>query len=144
MARAKNGDMVSVHYTAKLEDGEVVDSTAQQEPWRFKLGESRVIAGFEEAVVGMSPGESKTVKVSSDKAYGPHRKERLLVVDRDRLPKHVKPKVGQYLRIPQGDGTVATVTVAGISESKVTIDTNHPLAGKNLVFDIELVEILKP
>jgi peptidylprolyl isomerase len=141
MAQAKEGDTVRVHYTAKLADGEVVDTTEEKEPWEFKLGEGNVIRGFEEAVVGMNPGESKTVSVPSDKAYGPHRKERILVVDREKFPKHVTPEKGQYLRIPQQDGTTATVTVTEVSELNVTIDGNHPLAGKDLVFDIELVEI---
>jgi peptidylprolyl isomerase len=141
VAKAKEGDTVRVHYTAKLKGGEVVDTTEEREPWEFKLGEGNVIPGFEEAVVGMNPGESKTVSVPSDKAYGPHRKERILVVERDKFPKNMKPEKGQYLRIPQQDGTTATVTVIEVSESKVTIDGNHPLAGKDLVFDIELVEV---
>jgi peptidylprolyl isomerase len=142
MARAKDGETVRVHYTAKMEDGKVVDSTADQDPWEFTLGKGNVIPGFEQAVIGMSPGESKTVKVSSDKAYGPHLKERILEIDRNRFPKHITPEVGQHLRIPQQDGTTAAVTVTAVSESKVTIDGNHPLAGKDLVFDIELVAIV--
>lgn len=142
MPQAKEGDTIRVHYTAKLEDGKVVDTTEEQDPWQFTLGEGRVIRGFEEAIIGMSPGESKTVKVESERAYGPHRKERILAIDRERFPKNISPEVGQYLRIPQQDGTTATVTVTAISESKVTIDGNHPLAGKDLVFDIELVEIV--
>ena len=142
MAQAKDGDTVKVHYSAKLEDGEVVDSTAEQDPWEFTLGEGRVIRGFEEAIIGMSPGESKTVEVPSDRAYGPHRKERIVKLDRGKFPQHITPEVGQHLRIPQQDGTTATVTVLQVSESKVTIDGNHPLAGKDLVFDIELVKIV--
>lgn len=142
MAQAKDGDTVRVHYTAKLEDGKVVDTTADQDPWQFTLGEGRVIPGFKEAIIGMNPGESKTVKVPSDRAYGPHRRERILVIDRGRLPKHITPEVGQHLRIPQQDGITATVTVTAVSESKVTIDGNHPLTGKDLTFAIELVEIV--
>ncbi len=141
MAPAKDGDTVRVHYTAKLEDGKIVDTTADQDPWQFTLGEGRVIPGLEEAIIGMSAGELQTVKVSSDRAYGPHRKERILVIDRDRFPKHITPEIGQHLRIPQQDGTTATVTVTAVTESEVTIDGNHPLAGKDLIFEIELIEI---
>ena len=142
MTQAKDGDTVRVHYTAKLEDGKVVDTTADQDPWQFTLGEGRVIPGFKEAIIGMSPGESKTVKVPSDRAYGSHRKERILVIDRGRFPKHITPEVGQHLRIPKQDGTTATVTVTAVSDSKVTIDGNHPLTGKDLTFDIQLLEIV--
>jgi peptidylprolyl isomerase len=142
MKKAKDGDTVRVHYTAKLQDGEVVDTTQKQDPWEFKLGEGHVIKGFEEAVIGMNPGESKTVDVPFDKAYGPYQEERILSVDRSKFPKHINPQAGQYLRIPQPDGTIATVTVTEVTESKITIDGNHPLAGKDLVFDIQLVEIV--
>jgi len=142
MAQAEDGDTVRVHYTAKLEDGKIVDTTAGRNPWKFTLGEGRVIPGFEKAIIGMSPGESKTVKVPSDRAYGPHLEKRILMIDRDRFPKHITPEVGQHLRIPQQDGTTATVTVTAVSESKVTIDGNHPLSGKDLTFDIELIEIV--
>ena len=142
MAQAKNGDTVKVHYTAKLEDGKVIDTSINHEPWQFTIGEDKLIQGFKEAVIGMNPGESKTVKVPADKAYGPHRKGMALVVDRNKLPEHIKPEVGQQLRIPQADGKTAVVTVIDVSESKVTIDANHPLAGKDLTFDIELIEIV--
>jgi len=142
MAQAKNGDTVKVHYTAKLEDGKVIDTSVNDDPWQFTIGKREVIQGFEETVIGMNPGESKTIKVSADKAYGPYRKGMVLVVDRNRLPEHLELKVGQQLRIPQADGRTAAVTVIDVSESKVTIDANHPLAGKDLTFDIELIKIV--
>lgn len=142
MKKAKEGDTVKVHYTAKLQDGEVVDTTQKQDPWEFTLGEGHVIRGFEEAVIGMNPGESKTIDIPSDKAYGPYQQERILSIDRSKFPKHITPEVGQYLRIPQPGGATATVTITEVTESKVTIDGNHPLAGKDLVFDIQLVEIV--
>ena len=142
MAQAKNGDTVKVHYTGKLEDGTVFDSSTNRDPLQFTIGEGRVIPGFEQAVVGMNPGESKTTKVPADKAYGPHRKEMVLVVDRNQLPVDLKPKIGQQLQSRQADGGTMRVTVTDVSESSVTLDANHPSAGKDLTFDVQLVEIV--
>jgi FKBP-type peptidyl-prolyl cis-trans isomerase 2 len=142
MTQAKQGDMVKVHYTGKLEDGTVFDSSQKKDPILFKIGEGQVISGFDQAVVGMSPGESKTAKVVADKAYGPHREEMVLKVERSQFPEKVEPQVGQQYQIPQEDGKKNIVTVTNISGASVTLDGNHPLAGKDLVFDIELVEIV--
>jgi len=142
MAQAKHGDTVKVHYTGQLEDGTVFDSSVKRDPLQFKIGEGQVISDFERAVVGMSAGESKTTKVPADKAYGPYRKEMLIAVDRDKFPAHTKPEVGQQYQISQEGGRKTVVTVTDVSESSVTIDANHPLAGKDLTFDIQLIEIL--
>ena len=142
MAKAKNGDAVKVHYTAKLEDGTVFHSSESREPIRFTIREGNVIPGFEEAVVGMSPGESKTEKVPADQAFGPYREELVVDIDRGRIPGGVDPKVGQRLRYEKTDGGTTEVLVTGVTESKVTLDANHPLARNDLVFDIELLEIL--
>ena len=142
MAQAKNGDTVKVHYTGKLEDGTVFDTSINRDPLQFTIGENQVIPGFEQAVVGMNPGESKTTKVPADKAYGPHHKEMVIVVDRNQFPANLEPKVGQQLQIRQADGRAIVVTVTDVSESSVTLDANHPLAGKDLTFDIQLIEIL--
>jgi peptidylprolyl isomerase len=142
MAQAKNGDTVKVHYTGKLEDGTVFDTSIERDPLQFTIGEGRVIPGFEQTVVGMNPGESKTTKIPADKAYGPHRKEMVLVVDRNQFPVDLKPKVGQQLQSRQADGGAMRVTVTDVSESSVTLDANHPLAGKDLTFDVRLVEIV--
>ncbi|MFX1555548.1 MAG: peptidylprolyl isomerase [Promethearchaeota archaeon] len=142
MVKAKNGDTVKVHYTGKLEDGTVFDSSESREPIKFKIGEGNVIPGFEEAVVGMSPGESKTEKVPADQAFGPYREELVVEIDRGRIPGVVDPKVGQRLRLEKKDGGITEVLVTGVSESKVTFDANHPLARDDLIFDIELLEIL--
>ena len=142
MAKAKNGDTVKVHYTGKLEDGTVFDSSESREPIKFTIGEGNVIPGFEEAVVGMSPGESKTEKVPADQAFGPYREELVVEVDRERMPGGGDPKVGQRLRVDKTDGGITEVLVTGVTESKVTLDANHPLAGNDLVFDIQLLEIL--
>ena len=141
MAKAKKGDTVKVHYTGKLDDGEVFDTSTNSEPVEFKIGEEKIIDGFEQAVLGMQVGESTTVKIPSDKAYGEYKDEMVLEVGRDQLPPDLDPEVGQKLQLTQADDKMIIVTVTEVSESKVTLDANHPLAGKNLNFEIELVEI---
>ncbi|HDH96842.1 MAG TPA: peptidylprolyl isomerase [Proteobacteria bacterium] len=143
MAQAKEGDTVRVHYTGKLEDGTVFDSSVEREPLEFTIGEGQIIPGFEQAVIGMQPGEKKTVDVPPEKAYGPHREELVLEVERAKFPEHIDPQVGQQLQIPQPYGQAVIVTVTDVSETSVTLDANHPLAGKNLTFDIELIEIVQ-
>jgi peptidylprolyl isomerase len=142
MAQAKNGDTVNVHYTGKLKDGTIFDSSADREPLEFTIGEGQIIPGFEQGVVGMEPGETKTVNIPADKAYGLHRKELVLVVDKSRIPAHLKPEVGRQLKLNQPGGQAVPVRVTGVSESKVTVDANQPLAGKDLTFDVQLVEIV--
>jgi peptidylprolyl isomerase len=141
MVKAKNGDTVTVHYTGRLEDGTVFDSSANRDPLEFTLGDGLLIPGFEQAVLGMSPGESKTAEVSADQAYGPHREAMVVEIDRQEFPPHFQPEVGQQLQIPQSEGQVARLIVTAVSEQKVTLDANHPLAGRDLTFDIQLVEI---
>ena len=141
MNQAKNGDNVKVHYTGKLEDGTVFDSSEKRDPLAFKIGDGQIIPGFEQAVVGMKPGESKVVEVPQDKAYGPYRDEMILVVDLKQVPPNIKLEVGQKLQIPQADGRKILVTVSDISEKDVKLDANHPLAGKDLTFEVHLVEI---
>ncbi len=142
MAQAKNGDKVKIHYTGKLEDETVFDSSVEREPLEFIVGDGKIIPGFEKAVVGMAPGESKTVTISPDMAYGPHRNELVVDVERERVPCNLELKVGGFVQIRQRDGGVIQAKVTGVSESNVTLDANHPLAGKDLTFDIRLVEIV--
>ncbi len=142
MTQAKMGDTVKVHYTGKLEDGTVFDTSTNRDPLQFTIGEGRVIPSFEQAVVGMNPGESKNTKIPADKAYGPHREELVLVIDRNQFPVDLNPEVGQRLQSRQADGRTIVVTVTDVSESSVTLDANHPLAGEDLTFDIRLLEIL--
>ncbi len=142
MTDAKKGDTVKVHYTGKLDDGSVFDTSREGEPLEFIIGEGHVIPGFEDAVVGMSQGEKKTVRIESKEAYGPHYDEGIIVVDRANFPDDLKPKLGDVLQIPQQDGDPLIVTITEITDTKITLDANHPLAGKDLTFDIELVEIL--
>jgi peptidylprolyl isomerase len=142
MAQAENGNVVKVHYTGKLKDGTVFDTSVDRDPLQFTIGEGQIIPGFEKAVIGMDTGDSKTITVPSEQAYGPHHEDLLLVVDRDQIPPHLTPEAGQRLEIHQADGQTIPVTVAEVSDANITLDANHPLAGRDLVFDIELVEIV--
>ena len=141
MAQAQRGDMVTVHYTGKLEDGTVFDSSVGREPLQFAIGDGKIIPGFEQAVIGMAPGESKTETIPSDRAYGPHHEEMVLVVDRQQIPETIPVQVGQQLQIRQPTGQTIPVLVTDITDSQVTLDANHPLAGENLTFEIQLVAI---
>jgi len=141
MSKAKDGDTVKVHYTGKLEDGSVFDFSADGDPLEFTIGEGRIILGFEEAVKGMEAGESKTVNISPEDAYGAYQEELVVMIERKEFPPHLEPEAGQELQISQPNGATAVVTVVEVTDSVVKIDANHPLAGKDLTFDIELVAI---
>jgi len=140
-ARAKDGDTVKVQYTGTLEDGSIFDTSVGGEPIEFTLGQGQLIPGFEKAVIGMKVGESKTVNIPVDDAYGPYRDDLVAVVGRENLPEGMNPVVGQQLQITQADGSAIVVTVIKVSETTITIDANHPLVGKKLTFEITLVEI---
>jgi len=144
MTQAKEDDTVRVHYTVKLDKDTIVGSTKDQEPLQFTLGKGQVLPGFEQAVVGMNSGESKTVLVTADQAFGPYLDEMVVVVDRGRLPEGINPKEGNRIQLQSRSGETVTVTVMDVSESTVTIDGNHPLAGKDLIFDIEFIEVVQP
>jgi len=135
-AVAKSGDTVKVHYTGRLNDNTVFDTSVGSEPMEFTLGEGRLIPGFEQAVTGMQVGESKTVTIPVDEAYGQRRDDLIFEVGRDDLPADINPEVGMQLPTSQG-----TVTIIEVSEKTIKIDANHPLAGQDLTFDIELIEI---
>jgi peptidylprolyl isomerase len=140
-AQAKNGDTVQVNYTGKLADGTVFDSSVGREPLEFTLGADQVIPGFEKAVFGMKVGEKKTVTIPVDEAYGPYRDDLVAEVPREKLPEDITPEVGQQLGVKRTDGGTSIVTIISVSDNAVTIDANHPLAGKDLTFEIELVKI---
>ncbi len=143
MTQAESGNTVKVHYTGKLGDGTVFDSSIDRDPLQFTLGKGQMIPGFEQAVVGMNLNESKTVTIPMDQAYGPHREEMVTVIERNQIPENMQQlEVGQQLQIRQGDGQTFLVVVTNVSESSVTLDANHPLAGKDLTFDLQLVEII--
>jgi FKBP-type peptidyl-prolyl cis-trans isomerase 2 len=141
MVQAKPGDTVKIHYTGRLDDGTVFDSSVNREPLEFTLSGGQVIPGFDEAVLGMTPGESKTQKIPMDQAYGPHREEMVLEISRQQIPPELEPEVGQQLQVQQENGQTIPVFVTEVTESNVTLDANHPLAGEDLTFDIQLVEI---
>jgi peptidylprolyl isomerase len=140
MQAASTGDLVRVHYTGKLDDGSVFDSSAGRDPLQFRLGGGEVIPGFEQAVTGMSPGEERRVTIPADEAYGARREELVLVVSRQELPAEMEPEVGQQLQMSQ-DGQDFVVTISDVTEQDVVLDANHPLAGEDLTFELQLVDI---
>ena len=140
--KVKKGDTVKVQYTCRLENGTAIDSTVGREPLGFTLGKDEVIKGLEEAVRRMEVGESKTVSVSAEKAYGPYHDEWVLEVGRDKLSEEWKPEVGLHFELPLEGGQSSTALVTRVSQSSVTLDFNHPLAGKGLIFEVSLLEIV--
>ena len=142
MGQAKNGNKVKLHFTGKLDDGTVFASSADSEPIEFTLGQHEILPGLEEAVEGMAIGESRTVKISSEQAYGQRREDLTQEIPKEHLPADLAPEVGQRLRIDRPDGEPVLVSVAAVSDATITIDGNHPLAGQDLTFELEMVEIL--
>ena len=138
---AKLGDTVAVHYTGKLADGSVFDTSKDRDPLQFVLGQRRVIPGFDKAIAGMSPGEKKTAKIPADDAYGPRRPELIVEFARERIPPDLSPEIGQQLQVQTAAGEAIPAVVIEASDSAVTLDANHPLAGQDLTFEIELVEV---
>lgn len=138
---AKDGNTVKVHYTGKLDDGTIFDTSVEREPLEFTIGAGQIIPGFEEAVRRMQVGQVKTVTIPADEAYGPHNEDMVLVVERDKLPENLNPVVGQRLQKQQENGNMDVVVVTEFSDTTITLDANHPLAGKALTFEIELVEM---
>ena len=146
MSQAKNGDTVKIHYTGKLADGFEFDSSKGSEPLSFTLGKGEVIPGFEKAVEGLAVGDTRTVEIPADQAYGPHRDEMVIKASRSEIPEDLELKVGGRLegrsQPEKGQEPQRVIfTITGLSDDEVTLDANHPLAGKDLTFDIELVEI---
>lgn len=142
MVQAKNGDRVQVHYIGKLLSGEVFDSSYERGPIEFVIGEKKLIPSFENSVIGMSEGEKKSVSIASQDAYGEYRDDLVTEIEKNRLPEDLNPKVGEILQITTQNGTVINFSVVDISDDAIKLDANHPLAGKDLVFEIELVKII--
>ena len=142
MVQVKSGDKITVHYTGKLTDGTLFDSSAGREPLAFEVGSGMVIVGFDEGVTGMTIGEKKTVQIPVEKAYGAMDPNYLAVFNKVEIPSDIPYEVGMQLNMHQdGTGQVAQVTVTEITPDSITLDANHPLAGKDLIFDIELVGV---
>ncbi len=141
MTQAKTGDNVQVHYTGTLLNGTVFDSSLEREPLAFTLGKGQVIDGFDDAVTGMAPGERKTVTIPAAQAYGEHREELVAVVPRENFPPDITPEVGLQLQMRQPNGRGMIVVVTDLDDATVTLDANHPLAGADLIFALELVAI---
>lgn len=142
MPQVKNGDTVQVHYTGKLSDGSVFDTSTKRGPLEFSVGAHQVVPGFEQTVIGMSPGESKTSVIPAEKAYGLRDDQLIVRMEKSRLPEDLDLEVDDRLQVRRPDGQIMNVTVAEITDSTVVLDGNHFLAGKDLTFDIELVAIV--
>ena len=142
MAQVKQGDTVKVHYTGTFDDGTVFDTSAEREPLQFTIGSGQVIPGFDNAVLNMTLGEKKTVNIPAEEAYGPRSEELVAEVGRDRFPSDLELEIGQQLQVGLADGDQAVVLIVDISETTVKLDANHPMAGMDLNFELELIEIL--
>lgn len=141
MSQAKTGDTVKIHYTGTLEDGTEFDSSAGREPLEFEMGSGQVIPGFDTAVDGMTIGDSKTVTIPPAEAYGDRHDQLVQQVPKSALPDDMKPEVGMQLQSQSPEGQIMNLVVVEVEEESITVDANHPLAGKALTFAIELVEI---
>jgi FKBP-type peptidyl-prolyl cis-trans isomerase 2 len=141
MAKAKIGDKVKVHFEGYLEDGTIFGSTMGEEPFEFTVGEKNMLPGFENAVIGMQKGETKTITLPPEEAYGLSRKELVHVMERSGFPEEIDLEVGKRLRVRTQDGKHAVVTIKDVTDDSIVLDENDPLAGKTLIFKIELVEI---
>lgn len=142
MQAVKNGDTVKVHYQGRLTDGTMFDSSEGRAPLEFKVGAHMVIKGFENGVLEMTPGEKKTIHIPVDQAYGPKNDEMIMEFPKANIPPDLNPEVGMELQMSNPEGHVFQVRVAAVGSEFITLDANHPLAGQDLVFDLELVEIV--
>lgn len=139
--KAEKGDTVAVHYTGKLDNGEVFDSSQGREPLEFEVGGGQVIPGFDRAVDGLEVGASREIRIEPEEAYGEPRDDLLVDVDRSQFPDEGEPQVGQQVQVQVAPGENRVATIREIADESIQLDLNHPLAGKPLTFDVELVEI---
>jgi FKBP-type peptidyl-prolyl cis-trans isomerase 2 len=142
MQQVKSGDKVKVHYHGKLRSGETFDSSQGREPLEFTVGSGQVIKGFDQGVMGMQVGDKRTVEIPVQDAYGTKQDEMIIEFPRNQFPPDMKPEAGMQLMMNNGSGQSFPVTVTEVKEESVILDANHPLAGQDLIFDIELVEIV--
>jgi FKBP-type peptidyl-prolyl cis-trans isomerase 2 len=143
MAQAKEGDTVRVHYSGFFEDGSIFDSSLKREPFEFTIGQGMVISGFENAVIGMQQGETETVAISPENAYGLYRNDLVVIIPKAQVAKDIDPEIGMRLQLRSPEGAITDVMVTEVTEENVTLDANHPLAGKNITFEIKLLEIVQ-
>lgn len=143
MTTAQTGDIVRINYAGRLVDGTPFDSSEGRAPLEFTLGQGQVIAGLEQHVTGMQVGEKSTVTIPSEEAYGPRREEAIQQIDRSKVPGGIDLAVGTQLQARTSDGGMMPITVVALDDASVTVDANHPLAGQDLVFDVEIVEVVK-
>lgn len=141
MSQVKENDTVKVHYTGKLTDGQIFDSSLEREPLEFTLGQGMLIPGFENGVLEMKVGDKKTIEIAKDQAYGDTLEELFQRVEKAQLPQEIKPEVGMGLMAQNPDGSERPLRVAEVNEDHIIVDANHPLAGKDLIFELELLEI---
>lgn len=141
MTAAKKDDLVLVHYVGKLDDGSIFDSSEGRDPLEFKIGSQTVIQGFEDGVIGMTVGDKKTVNIPCAQAYGEVREDMVVAMPKDKFPEDIVPEKGMMLQLETEQGDVMPVNIVDVSETEVTLDGNHSLAGKDLTFELELVEI---
>lgn len=142
MKSANVGNTVKVHYTGKLDDGMVFDSSKERDPLEFTIGSGQLISGFEQAILGMFEGDKKSVKIPANEAYGDHKSELIINVDKSMFPENIDPQEGLQISLKSPNGALVNATITSVEDESVTLDANHPLAGKDLNFDIELVEIV--
>jgi FKBP-type peptidyl-prolyl cis-trans isomerase 2 len=141
MTAVAEGSKVKVHYTGTFDDGEIFDSSRQADPLAFEVGAGEVIPGFEQAVVGMQVGDNKKIRLEEDEAYGPYNEEMIIDADPSQFDEGLDPQVGQQFQTQTQDGTPLLLTVIDKDEEKIKLDANHPMAGKALNFDLEIVEV---
>lgn len=141
MSHVKENDTVKVHYTGKLDNGQVFDSSLEREPLEITLGKGMLIPGFENGILNMEVNEKKTINIPVTEAYGEIQQELFYEVKKEQLPQDMAPEIGMALTSKGPDGQEAHFVVSEINEDHIIVDANHPLAGKNLIFDLELVEI---
>jgi peptidylprolyl isomerase len=142
MSEANTGDTVRIHYTGTLTDGSEFDSSAGGDPLEFTIGAGQIIPGLDREIAGMAVGDTKKVTVIADEAYGAREPEAVQEVPREAVPEGINLVVGNRLQATTADGQQMVVTIAAVNDETVTMDANHPLAGEDLIFDVELVEIV--
>lgn len=141
MNKVKNGDRVKIHYTGKLKDGELFDSSRERQPLEFTVGNREIMPGLENSLIGMEAGDTKSIEVPPEEAFGPRQEELVVEVTKSSLPDHINPCLGQRLQMQDPNGNVIDLAIIEIKEETIILDANHPLAGHTLFFDLELVEI---